>query len=38
MIAIDLSKQQALDAVPKLIQQVYCKSRSRRTNGNAFYY
>ena len=42
MIAIDLSKQQVLDADPKAIQQInFIESldcRSSRTNGNVFYY
>ena len=38
MKAKDLRKQQMLDADPKAIKQIYCKSGSRRTNGNVFYY
>ena len=39
IIAIDLSKQQALDADPKAIQQIiYCKSRSRWKRNNVFHY
>ena len=40
LIAIDLSKQQALDADPKAIKQIsyFCKLRMKRTNGNVFHY
>ena len=37
MIAIDLSKQQALDVDPKTIQQFYCKFRSSRKHNNIFH-
>ena len=38
MIAIGLSKQQALEADPKAIQQInFCKSRSRRQHNNVFH-
>ena len=39
IIAIDLSKQQALDADPELIKkQFYWISRARRKHKNIFYY
>ena len=40
MIAIDLSKQQELDADPKAIQQINftTKSRSRWKHNNIFHY
>ena len=40
MIAMDLSKQQALDADPKVIQQTnfYCKFRYSRKYDNVFHY
>ena len=40
MIAMDLSKQQALDADPKVIQQtnLYCKFRYSRKYDNVFHH
>ena len=40
LIAMNLSKQQALDGDPKTIQRIklYWKSRSRRKQNNVFHY
>ena len=36
MIAVDLSKQQALDADPKVVQQINFTANSDRTNNTRF--
>ena len=38
MIAIDLSKQQALDADPRAIQQINFKANLERTANTRFYF
>ena len=38
MIAVDLSKQQALDANPKAIQQINFTANLNRTDNTRFYF
>ena len=38
MIAVDLSKQQALDADPKAIQQINFKANLDRVGNTGFYF
>ena len=38
MIAVDLSKQQALDADPKAIQQINCTANLDRAERTRFYF